>query len=93
MSSTEFYSPPGRIFCELYPHYIPLRTEKSSNRMHNEDLVSFLIRVAAGSSCVCILTTGSCVGCPSGSGGDLDSRSPGFVALVLLVTTSETVIT
>lgn len=61
--------------------------------MDDEDPVSFLLRVAAGSSSVCILTKGSCVGCPSGSGGDQVSRSPGFVALVLLVTTSETLIT
>lgn len=96
MSSIEFYSPRGRIFCELYPSYMPVKTEKSSNRMHNRDLVSSLIRVAAGSGCVCVLTKGGCVGCvgcPGGSGGDLDSRSPGFVALVLLVTTTETLIT
>lgn len=67
--------------------------EKSPIRVDGEDLVSFLLLVAAGGSCVCILTKGSCVGCPGGSGGDLDSRSLGFVALVLLVTMSETLIT
>lgn len=53
--------------------------EKSPSRMDDEDPVSFLLRVAASSSSVCILTKGSCVGCPSGSGGDQVSRSPGLL--------------
>lgn len=84
-----------RIFCELIPCYITLRAKRSLSEMDIDVRHLFLPKRAVAVPCVYILNEVSGVGvlCQNGTGADLDSKSLGGVALVLLVTKGMTLIT